>query len=220
MDHGIFTAHEDGKLTLVVAVHVYDVLIGGTMAEMARFDGALRTAFEAGPTKSGDLTFTGLRVRTSLDDDTGRISLRVGQEEYVDTIDAIDVRPERALQPDARPVPNELTSYRRATRVMLWATGQTLPYMACAASTLARRFTCAVVRDLSKASRVVAAAKAARPLPLRYVLLRGPESLHRFFDASSVKLGEPTAHTGFAIFTTLATAGAGPLTPSTSLTLL
>eukprot|EP00168_Porphyra_purpurea_P001895 TRINITY_DN12232_c0_g1_i1.p1 TRINITY_DN12232_c0_g1~~TRINITY_DN12232_c0_g1_i1.p1 ORF type:complete len:325 (-),score=66.71 TRINITY_DN12232_c0_g1_i1:469-1443(-) len=220
MDHGLFTAHQDGKLTLVVAVHVDDFLIWGTLAEVARFDGALRAAFAAGPTKSGDITFTGLCVRTSLDDDTGRIAVQVDQESYVDSIDSIDVRPERALEPESRLTAGELTDYRRATGALLWASGQTLPYLACAASTLARRFTCAVVRDLTKANRVVAAAKAARPLPLRYYALRGPERLRLFVDASSVKLGEPTAHTGFAIFTTAATAAAGPLTPDTPLTLL
>lgn len=67
-------------------------------------------------------------------------------------------------------------------------------------------------RDPTKATRVVAAAKAALPLPLRYNPLRGPERLNLFVDASCVKLGEPTAHTGLAIFTTAATAAAGPLT--------
>lgn len=220
MDLGLLTAHQYGKLTFVVVVHVDDFLIGGTSAEVARFDGALRAAFAAGPDKSGDLTFTGLCARNSLDDDTGRIALQVDQEAYIDSIDAIIVRPERALEPALRLMAGKLTDYRRGTGALLWATGQTLPYLACAPSTLARRFTCAVVRDLTKANRVVAAAKTARPMPLRYNPLRGPERLRLFVDASSVTLGEPRAHTGFSMFTTPATAAAGPLTPNTSHTLL
>lgn len=220
LDHGLFTAHEDGKLVLVVAVHVDDFIIGGTTTQVARFDHALRAAFAAGPTKSGDLTFTGLRVRTSLDDDNGRITLLVDQEAYIDSIDDIEVRPERAAEAEARLTPVELTSYRRATGALLWATGQTLPYLACATSSLARRFTCAVVRDLAKANRVIAAVKAARPMPLMYMYLRGPERLRLFTDASSVKLGEPTAHTGFAIFSTPSSVAAGRLPPDAPLVLL
>eukprot|EP00170_Pyropia_yezoensis_P004363 contig_17856_g4376 len=79
MDHGFFTAHQEGQLMLVVAVHVDEFLIGGTTADVARSDGALRAALAAGPTKSGDLTFTCQRVQTSLEDDTGRITVQVDQ---------------------------------------------------------------------------------------------------------------------------------------------
>lgn len=113
------------------------IFLSGTAAEVARFDGALRAAFSAGPTKSGDLTFTGLRVRTSLDDDTGRITVQVDKEDYVDSIERINVHPERVLELASRLTAGELTDYRRATGAFLWATGRTLPYLACAASTLA-----------------------------------------------------------------------------------
>lgn len=52
------------------------------------------------------------------------------------------------------------------------------------------------------ANRVIAAAKAVRPMPLTYLRLQGQEPLRSFVDASSVKAGVPTAHTGYAIFTT------------------
>ncbi|KAK1859174.1 hypothetical protein I4F81_001771 [Pyropia yezoensis] len=73
---------------------------------------------------------------------------------------------------------------------------------------------------MTGANRVVIRAKAVRPLPLRCSPLRGPERLRLFVDASSVKLGEPTDHTGFAIFRTAATAAAGSLRPDTPLSLL
>ncbi|OSX78708.1 hypothetical protein BU14_0103s0051 [Porphyra umbilicalis] len=220
LDHGLFTAHADGVLQLVVAVHVDDFLFGGTPPATARFETALRRAFDTGPTKSGDFTFTGVRVRTSVDEDTGALSMRADQEQYVDSIECIDIHPMRKATPDARLVPEELTAYRRATGALLWATGQTMPYLACAATTLARRFGSAVVRDLTVANRVVAAAKAARPLPLVFPAVRGPQRLRLFVDASSVKTGIPTAHTGYAVFSTSEDVPAGPMLPDAVLSLL
>lgn len=220
MDHGLFTRHEADRLILVVAVHVDDFLFGGTDAAVSLFETGLRQAFEAGPTKSGDITFTGLRVRTSIDDDTGSLTISMDQEQYLDSIDTIDIRPERKTCSDARLTSEELTAYRRATGALLWGTGQTLPYLACAATTLARRFTCAVVRDLTVANRVITAAKAARPLPLVYTQLRGQQRLRLFVDASSVKNGVPTAHTGFAIFASPASVRPGNMPADAPLVLL
>jgi len=220
LDHGLFTAHVDGTLQLVIAVHVDDFLFGGPPPAVARFETALRRAFGTGPTKSGDITFTGVRVRTSVDEDTGALSVRADQEQYVDSSEYIDILPMRKATPDARLVPEEITAYRRETGALLWATGQTMPYQACAATTLARRFGSAVVRDLSVANRVVAAAKAARPLPLVFPAVRGPKRLRLFVDASSVKTGIPTAHTGYAVFSTSEEVPAGPMPPDAALTLL
>lgn len=220
LDHGLFTSHHDGVLRLVIAVHVDDFLFGSTPEAVSSFEEAVRKAFATGPTKSGSFTFTGVRVGTEMDEDTGRLTIRADQEPYVDTIDAIDIRPERKAEPDARLQREELTSYRRATGALLWATGQTMPYLSCAATTLARRFGNAVVRDLTVANRVIRAAKAARPLPLLFLPLRGQQRLRLFVDASSVKAGVPTAHTGFAIFATSGSVMPGPMPPDTPMTLL
>lgn len=66
-----------------------------------------------------------------------------------------------ARAPWPRLTPEELTAYRRATGALLWGTGQTLPYLACATTSLARRFTCAMVHDLAVANKIIATAKAA-----------------------------------------------------------
>jgi len=220
LDHGLFTQHAHGVLELVIAVHVDDFLFGGTASAVARFEAALRRVFGTGATKSGDFTFTGVRVRTAADEDTGAITVRADQEQYVDSIECIDIRPARKATPAARLASDELTAYQRATGALLWAKGQTMPYMACAATSLARRFGDAVVRDLTIANRVVAAAKAARPLPLVFPGIRGRQRLRLFVDASSVKAGVATAHTGFAVFSTSAAVPAGPMSPDAVLTLL
>ena len=220
LDHGLFTAHIDGVLQLVIAVHVDDFLFGGTYPAVARFETALRRAFGTGPTMSGDFTVMGVRVRTSVNEDTGALSVRADQEQYVDSIECIDIRPARKATPDERRVPEELTAYRRATGALLWATGQAMPYLACAATTLARRFGSAVVRDLSVANRVVSAAKAARPPPLVFPAVRRPERLRLFVDASSVKTGIRTTHPGYAVFSTSEEVPAGLMPPEAALTLL
>lgn len=119
MDHGLFTRHNAGRLVLFVSVHVDDFLFGGTDAEVELFEDGLRSAFEAGPTKSGELTFTGLRIKTTIDDDTGAISIGADQERYLDSIVSLDVRTERKARPEARLTPEELTTYRRATGALL-----------------------------------------------------------------------------------------------------
>lgn len=101
VDHGLFTQHDAGRLVLVVAVHVDDFLFGGAAAAVDRFERALRSACEAGATKLGDITFTGLRVSTTMDDDTGSVTISTDENQYLDSIDVIDVRPERKAQPDA-----------------------------------------------------------------------------------------------------------------------
>jgi len=73
LDHGLFTAHIDGVLQLVIAVHVDDFLFGGTPPAVARFETALRRAFGTGPIVSGDFNFMGVRVRTSVNEDTGAL---------------------------------------------------------------------------------------------------------------------------------------------------
>jgi len=83
-EHDILTAHGDGALLLVIAVHEDDFLFGGTTPAVGT---ALRRTFDTGPTKSGEFTFTGVRVRTSVNEDTGALSVRADQEQYVDSIE-------------------------------------------------------------------------------------------------------------------------------------
>jgi len=219
-DNGVFTQHSRGTLVFVVAVHVDGFLFGGTTEAVQRFESSLRGAFAARPIRSGALTFTGVRVSTVADDVAGGISIAADQEPYVDSLKTIDITPKPAATPDARLPATELTLYRRDTMALLLVMGQTMPYLACAASTLGRRFTRAAVHDLTAANRVVKAAKAARPLPLFFRSLRGDLRLHLFVYASSVKLGVPTAHTGVAVFASPATGARGFLSPDTQLTLL
>lgn len=83
-DHVLFTTHRKGKLALLVVFHVDYFFISVTAEEIAHFDTALRATFAGGPTTSGDIIFTGLRIRTELDEDTRRIAIRVDQEAFIE----------------------------------------------------------------------------------------------------------------------------------------
>lgn len=114
-DDCLFTQHHASRVVLVVAVHVDDYLFGVTAAAVDRFERGLRHSFETGPKKSRDMTFTGLRVQTTVHDDTGSLSISTDQDQYLESIDLIDVHPERMARPEARRTKMGLTSYRRAT---------------------------------------------------------------------------------------------------------
>ena len=220
VDHGLFARHADGALELAVAVHMDDFFFGGTTAAVAAFEAVLRALFAAGPTTVGAFTFTGLSVRSEQDDASGALTLSVNQDAYVDSIDSLFLPDAHRAAPTTPLTATELTLYRSATGALLWATGQTQPFLACAAALLARRFTCAVVADLRAANRVIAAARAARPLPLTFPTVGPGGRLRLLVDASSVKTGVPVAHTGYAVFASPASVPAGRLAPDAPLTLL
>jgi len=141
VDHGLYTRHADGVLVLAVAVHVDDFLFGGTASEVRRFEATLRERFAAGSIKVGAFTFTGLAVAAVVDMSSGALSLRVNLDEYVESIVAFSVSAARRAEVSSPLTAAELTLYRRATGALLWATGQTYPFLECEASMLARRFT-------------------------------------------------------------------------------
>lgn len=118
-DHGLFNEHFIGVLQRVVAVHVDHFLFGGTAPAVARYESSLRQAYGTGPTKSGEFTFTGVQVRTTADDDSCSLTVREDQEQYVDSIDVIDIRRSLKALPDSHLLLEELTSDLRATSALL-----------------------------------------------------------------------------------------------------
>jgi len=165
-------------------------------------------------------TFTGLAVAAVVDMSSGALSLRVNQDEYVESIVALSVSAARRAEVSSPLTAAELTLYRRATGALLWATGQPQPFLECEASMLARRFTCAVVADLGVANRVIMATKAARLMPLVYPSVGKAARLRLFTDAFSVKAGIPTAHTGYAVVLMPASVPAGLLAQDALLSLV
>jgi len=76
------------------------------------------------------------------------------------------------------------------------------------------------VADLTVANRVITAARRSRPLPHVFPPVSPPPRLRLFIDASSVKTGVPTAHSGFVVFSSPDSASGGRLSPDSPLTLL
>lgn len=201
-DHGVFTLHGEGLLVLVVAVHVDDILFSGTAAGLNVFERALRAAFTVGPTIVGSFTFTGLRVLTRKAGQTAALEVTVDQDAYIDSIDDIAIDQHRTLDKSLAVNAEELTEYRRATGALLWATGQTMPYLACGTALLARRFKDARVSDLVRANKIIRLMRQARGVPLLFLPAPSPRHLILFTDSSAVTLKAPVSQAGFALFLT------------------
>lgn len=191
---------------LLVAVHVDDFLFSGTTKGVATFERALRMAFTVGPTLVGSFTFTGLRVNTR---NIGKAAMdvTVDQDAYIDSIEDVNIEPHRSLDKSLTVNSVELTEYRRATGALLWATGQTVPHLACATALLARRFKDARVADLVRANKVIRLMRQARGVPLRFLPASSPRHLVLFTDSSAVTLRAPVSQAGFALFLTSSTEG-------------
>jgi len=165
-DYRLFLRVVDGTFQFRLAADVDELLYGGSSAEVRRSELELQASFFVGPIAVGNLTFTGLRLRCSDDAVSGQLMALVGHDHYLEAIEEIDVPADRVAGTAAAVTTLELTLYRRAVGALLWASGQTQPFIACTSSIFARRFDQAVVRDLLGITRVIRAAKAARGLPL------------------------------------------------------
>jgi len=125
---------------------------------------------------------------------------KLGDQQYLATIDAVPVSAARLSKNAAAVSSAVLNQNRRAVGALLWASGQTPPYLACASSLLAGRFHQAVVKDLVDLTRSVGAAQAAFGLPLLYQHVGAPYRLFLFTDAWSITLQSATAQTGYLLF--------------------
>lgn len=217
-DHGLFLHSANGRFSFGLAAHVDDFLYGGLEAEVTRFEQALTAAFDVGPVAIGDLTFTGLRVRTSEGPSAGTLIIAVDQDHYLDTIEEVPVP--AGSHAAAAVTTAELTLFRRVVGALLWASGQTQPYMSCTSSLLARRFHQATVHDLGAANRVVRAARAAVNFPVTFQALTAPRRLVLFSEASSITLDSATAQTGYLVFMAHDNGTRGDLSADTPLVLL
>lgn len=212
-DHGLFVLVRDSAVILAVAVHVDDFLYGGTVTGRDIFESEPHAAFSVGPVSADSLVFTGLAIHFAAASEMRTATAWVNQQAYVACLDDIPTSPTRLAAKGAAVTADELTLYRRATGALLWAAGQTLPHLACGAAVLARHFRHALVADLLRDNNLLAAARSARDLGLRFRPVPSGSCFYLFTDSSAVSLRSVAALSGFALF--LGETG-GVLSPSTS----
>lgn len=198
--HGLFVLVRDGAVILAVAVHVDEFLYGGTKDGLQLFQRELHAAFSVGPVGAVSLFFTGLAISFSAGSATRPASAWVTQQACVDCLDVIPTPPARLATTGAAVTVDELTMYRRATGALLWAAGETLPHLACGAAVLARHFRHALVADLIRANKQLAAAGGARDFGLRFRPMPAARCLYLFTDSSAVTLKSTSAQSGFELF--------------------
>jgi len=199
-DPGLLVLVQSGAVILVVAFHVDEFLFGGTVAGVALFERELRAAFPAGPVAVCSFVFTDLAVAFSAASAGQPARIRVDQQMYVGSPDDILKSGARRSTPGAAVTSSELTLYRRAAGALLWAVGQTLPHLVCGAAVLARHCRHALVADLVRANKQLAAARASRACC--HLLRPSPvgRCLYLLTDSSVVTLRSSSAQTGVAIF--------------------
>lgn len=103
----------------------------------------------------------------------------------------------------------------RAAGALLWAAGQTTPHLACGTALFARHFQHALVADFSRANKLLAAARGARDLGLRFRPVPDGRCVYLLTGSSAATLKSTAAQSGFASFLGMAAgilAAAGTVT--------
>ena len=192
-DPGIFVLIADGAVLLAVSVHVEDFRFGGTAAGVVLFESELRAAFSVGPVAVGSFLVTGLAIAFTAASEWRPACVPVHQQAYVDSLDDIPLSAARLATPGAAVTSAELTLYRRAAGALLWAAGQTLTHSACGAAVLTRHFRHALVADLVRANKQLAAARLSRDFGLTLRSSPPGRCLYLFTDSSAVTLRSTSA---------------------------
>ena len=199
-DQGLFVLIADGAVLLAVSVDEEDFRFGGTAAGAVLFESEFRAAFSVGPVAVGSFLVTGLAIAFTAASGWHPACVPVQQQAYVDSLDDIPLSAARLATPGAAVTSAELTLYRRAAGALLWAAGQTLTHLACGAAVLTRHFRHALVADLVRANKQLAAACLSRDFGLTFRPSPPGRCLYIFTDSSAVTLRSTSAQTGFAIF--------------------
>jgi len=199
-DPGLFVLLAGVAVILAVSGHVDDFLFGGTAAGVALCELELRAAFSVGPVAVTSLVFTGLAVAFTAASGGLPACIYVHQQADVDSLRDIPLSAACVATLGAAVTSAQLMLYRRAAGALLWAAGQMLPHSACGAVVLARHFRHAVVADLVRANKHLAAARLSRDFGLTFRPSPPGRYLYLFTDSSAVTLRSMSAQTGFAIF--------------------
>lgn len=190
-DAGMCMLLPDGHVFLEVAVHVVDFLNGGRAEGLALCERELKAAFSVAPIETGAFAFTGLSMSFVAGSTARSAHVWVHQLAYADSIDDILLSAERKNTMSAAVTVHELTLYRRATGALLWAACQTLPHLACGAAFLARHSRYALISDLARENKIIAAARCSRA--------GAGACLYLFTDSVKVSLRSTAAQKGFSL---------------------
>lgn len=215
-DHELFVLACDGAVILAVPVHADDVLYGSTTEGLELFERKLGAACFVGPIGIGSLVFTGLDVAFSPATTTRSASVWGHQEAYIHGLDDIRTPADRLNAKGSAVSEGELTLYRRATGALLSVAGETLPHLKCGAAVLARHFQDALVANLIRANRQLAAARSVRALGLRIRPVAAAPFLYLFTDSSEVTVRSTAAQTGFFVFLGAAAGSFDPVGSATA----
>ena len=179
-----------------LGIHVDDGIGGGDSVFRAKLE-EVRGKFDFGSFETGEFTYTGIRFK-QWDD----FSIEYGQQEYIEKISPITIKPDRRRFPEASLTPAEVSDLRSLVGSLQYAAVHTRPDLCAKVGELQSGVTKGTVQLLLNANKVLHEAKT-HPVTLMALPINAEQVTYcAFSDASFLSGTEKFAHQGALIFAT------------------
>ena len=167
------------KVTGVLACHVDDFLWAGSQSFVTNVIPRLKSAFHVGREEHENFCYVGMNIATVK----GVIEMH--QQSYIESLQAINMQPARAIQRDSLLSEIEKEQLRSKIGQILWVAKQTRPDVMFDACILASSLKNATVQSIHDANKVIRKLKAEK-VTLKFQHLGNNDALHLtvFSDAS------------------------------------
>ncbi len=146
------------KLPGMIGTHVDDCYVAGNKNFEDKVITPLKSKFNMGHAMKGEFTYCGIHVTHDSKDD----SITLDQNEYIDSIEDVDIPENRWKEEDSSCSADELTIFRGKLGELMWVSGQTRPDLAMMTSHLPTRVSDLRIHDLAMAQAAVQKAKEVR----------------------------------------------------------
>ena len=175
--------NQNGMLDGILVSHIDDFLHGGSLEFDNHVMDSLRENFLAGKLEQKNFTYVGLEI------DQDRTGITVTQNEYIDSLEMIEISSERAKKKTDLLSKSELTSYRSAVGSLNWVVQTTRPDVAFDMLVLSMKFQSGTVEDLLSLNKVIKKVKLKEGI-VRFPCIGDPKEwkIFVFPDASFANL--------------------------------
>ena len=151
LDPCIFYWYKQNVLQGVMAVHVDDLLIGGSNDFLSEVVEPLKAKYPFKHWKTGQSDFLGRNLVQNAD-----FSICIDQKEYANNVKPAIISKERRKYKDDKLTSKELHQYRAILGAANWLVGSSRPDIAALTALLQQRVSSATVDDLISANKLIA----------------------------------------------------------------
>ena len=148
-DPCVFILMRNQKVAGITGIRVDDGIGGGDVYFHAKL-AELEKVFPFGSKSSGEMTFTGIRLKQEAD-----MSIRMDQREYVESIPSIHISRERRRDPKSETTEDEKTLLRAINGSFQYAAVHTRPDLAAKDGELQSAVNSSSVETLMQANRTL-----------------------------------------------------------------